>query len=112
MNFFKNLLMLALLTASVSGQIEHAPTVQQCQADQRLWFYELENDGSNLPGIDVLRQWSKEMSVCEKVEPDHKWAYYNTSGEIDGEEITRMVNFLDRHNLWGQFIAEDAAGKR
>ena len=38
MNFFKGLLMLTLLTASVAGQIEHAPTVAQCQADQRVGY--------------------------------------------------------------------------
>jgi hypothetical protein len=42
MNCLKGLLMLAVLTASVAGQVEHAPTVEQCQADQRLWLAEIE----------------------------------------------------------------------
>jgi hypothetical protein len=39
----KCLLVLAslILTASLVGQVEHAPTVAQCQADQRLWLSKL-----------------------------------------------------------------------
>jgi hypothetical protein len=34
MNLFKGLLMLTLPTASVTGQIEHALTMEPCQADR------------------------------------------------------------------------------
>jgi hypothetical protein len=57
-------------------------------------------------------KWGNEMDDCEKVDSDNKWKYYNTSGEIDEEKLTRMVDFLDRHGLWAQFKDEDAVGKR
>jgi hypothetical protein len=103
-----------VLSASLTGQIEHAPTVAQCQADQRLWFSVIERENSSelVPAFDILTQWHHEMRDCEKVDPDNKWTYYNTGAEINAEKITRMVSFLDRHGLWGQFKNEDAAGKR
>jgi hypothetical protein len=52
------------------------------------------------------------MSVCETVDPDNFWKYYNTRGEISSERVIRLVDFLDRHNLTDQFKAEGAAGKR
>jgi hypothetical protein len=114
MNFFKGLLMLTLLTASVAGQIEHAPTVEQCQADQRLWFSKIEShpiDG-NLPDIRMLTQWSRGMLDCEEVDPQHHWQYYNVQAEIGFLEAMRYEHFLDRHGMWDKFLAEDAAGKR
>jgi hypothetical protein len=108
----KVLVLLLFVVVSVTAQVEHAPTVAQCQADQRFWLASLEGDTTNLPDYQVLRQWDNEMTVCEKVDPDKKWLYYNTSGEIDGVMITRLVDFLGRHNMWGQFKEEDAAGKR
>lgn len=47
-----------VLTASVSGQIEHAPTVAQCQADQRLWMANMQDaakahDHSTLHGYEA-----------------------------------------------------------
>ena len=103
-----------VLAASVAGQVEHAPTVEQCQADQRLWVSEIEAENSSrpLPAFDIVTQWGQEMLKCEKVDPDNEWRYYNTAGEICGEKEVRLINFLHRHDLWNQFKAEDAAGKR
>jgi hypothetical protein len=56
-----------ILTASLVGQVEHSPTVAQCQADQRLWLSDLEEPHNSLPVYAVLGQWNVEMSVCEKV---------------------------------------------
>lgn len=114
MNFFKGLLMLTLLTASVAGQIEHAPTVAQCQADQRVWLSKLESlpiDG-NLPDLRTVTKWSQEMIDCEEVDPQHRWQYYNVRGELAFVEAFRYGHFLERHGLWEKFLAEDAAGKR
>jgi hypothetical protein len=52
------------------------------------------------------------MNECKKVDPEHHSSYYNTSAEVDDTKLSRMLDFLDRHNLYGQFLAEDAAGKR
>jgi len=38
--------------------------------------------------------------------------YRNTAFEIEAEMNVRVGRFLKRHNLWNQFLAEDAQGKR
>jgi len=112
----KLLLALLILTSSLVGQnVEHAPTVEQCHADQRLWLAQHEEDVGNnthLPNIHIIRRWAKEMNDCEKVDPTNQLRYYNTISELMTEEKMRMEHFLDRHQLWEQFVAEDAAGKR
>ena len=97
---------------TLAGQVEHAPTVATCQADQRLWLSELEEDVPKLPKFEVLMQWDHEIRDCQEVDPENRLKYYNTSVEIHAEQFTRVTNFIDRHGLWNQFEAEDAAGKR
>lgn len=111
---FASLILALILTASLVGQgIKHAPAVAQCQADQRLWLSKTEEgDSPRLPKYDVLSEWDSEMTDCEKVDPNNKWTYYNTSEEITEIRHTRLIDFVSRHNLWQEFIAEDGAGKR
>ena len=52
------------------------------------------------------------MNDCEKVDPANAWTYDNTSGEIIAEQAARQFSFIRRHELYQQFIDEDAAGKR
>jgi hypothetical protein len=103
-----------VLTTSLVGQIEHAPTVAQCQADQRLWLDQIEasRDGTTLPNYDVLDAWGTEMSNCYHVDPDHRFKYYNTEMEIYTAQLLRLQHFLQRHDLWQKFRDEDAAGQR
>jgi hypothetical protein len=101
-----------ILTASLAGQVEHAPTVAQCQADQRLWLAKVEGSSSQLPEYNVLVKWVSEMGDCAKVDHDNNVEYYNVEAEVTAEEQIRLSHFLDRRSLWQQFIAEDAAGKR
>jgi len=113
----KRLLVLVslILTASLVGQaVEHAPTVAQCQADQRVWLTRLEDtdNASALPNFDVLTKWNSEMSDCQTVDPDRQFKYYNTGVEIRINQGLRLANFVARHGLWDKFVAEDAAGKR
>jgi hypothetical protein len=110
------ILAVVVLVASLSvGQdVQHAPTVAQCQADQRLWFSKLEAlpADTNLPSYTTLSLWAIEMTDCQKVDPKNQWLYYNVYGEVSDEQASRMVRFLGRQNLWSKFLAEDAAGKR
>ena|SRR6266436_4236917 len=109
------LVLALILTASLIGQVEHAPTVAQCQADQRLWLSKIESDPTNqltLPTYSVLHKWEGEMRDCEDVDPDNKLRYYNTAEEISSAETTRLLDFLTRHQLWDKFLEEDEAGKR
>ena len=102
-----------VLTASVTAQVEHAPTVAQCQADERLWFSKLTDESdSSLPGFEVLHLWAEELSKCQKIDPDPDAEYRDTEAIIHIEQETRLLHFVDRHNLIKQFMEEDAAGKR
>ena len=94
-------------------EVKHAPpTVAQCQADQRLWIDKLERP--NL-GVDVsypeLNGWTTEMLNCEPVDPANRMLYYNTASESRANQAMRLENYLLRHNLYSQFVIEDAQGK-
>jgi hypothetical protein len=78
-----------------------------------LWLSEVEEgDSPKLPTVKVLTQWTSEMDDCQKVDRGNRAKYYNTGAEIDAHIGNRYLNFIDRHGMFGQFIAEDAAGKR
>jgi hypothetical protein len=103
-----------VLAASVAGQVQHAPTVAQCQADQRLWMSKLEAEPSNpgtAPIFEVMVAWSHEMSDCQEVDPANRVKYYNANGEIWVDLLLRQEKFLRRHQMWEKFIEEDAAGR-
>ena len=97
---------------AAQDQVEHAPTVAQCQADQRLWLSRLENDSYQLPTYGVIDGWRHEMFECVKVDPRNQQTYYNTMSEATTAQLVRLRKFLDRRNLFAEFLQEDAAGKR
>lgn len=107
-------LSLFILTASLTAQIEHAPTVAQCHADQLLWLSKIQENphSPSLPAFSALTKWNLEMSDCQKVDPDRQWAYYNTAAEINTVQAGRMLSFITRHKLYKQFVEEDEAGER
>ena len=111
-------LMLAVLfpfsgTKWMAQDVEHAPTVAQCQADQRLWLAQLERDGgTDAVSFRTLRLWGNEMTECADVDPPNSFRYLNTLSETAFVQILRLQDFLVRHNITDQFYAEDEAGKR
>jgi len=100
-----------ILTASVAGQITHAPTADQCQADQRLWLSQIEAGNSKV-SFDVLRQMAGEMDKCSEVDPANERRYYSTMAEASAAMELRLMKFIERHQLWRQFEAEESVGKR
>jgi hypothetical protein len=52
------------------------------------------------------------MDKCRAVDPPHHWQYFNVGEEALAEMAIRQRAFLVRHNMWQQFLDEDAAGKR
>ena len=101
---------------NAQAQVHHAAMVKQCRADQKLWKAKLEQQPA-LTGIanvsfNELSAWVSEMADCSSVDPEFSWQYCNTDEEARTDLLIREQNFLARHNLWGQFIAEDAQGKR
>jgi hypothetical protein len=109
----------ALVASLASGkpaqEVEHAPTMEQCRADRAYWMSKLEqpeDKGTADVSYDTLTGWHKEMSKCQVVDPANSERYYNAMGESNAEQLGRMIDFLSRHNLWKEFLDEDAAGKR
>ena len=107
------LLVLAIIpfNSLASQEVQHAPTVEQCRADQRLWLTEAQETYVPAPFME-LHNRNKEMIQCETVDPYESNHYYNTLGETNAEKVIRLHDFIDRHNLGSQFVAEDAQGKR
>ena len=107
-----------ILVSSIAAaqNLEHAPTVAQCQAEQRLWRAELEESvqdhSANLPGIHGIREWEREMRDCGSVDPENRLRYHTTESELRVEEKMRMEDFLHHHQLWDTFITADADGER
>lgn len=120
--------LIAILFTLPSLSQEHAPTAEQCRADQALWgsdyaetnYNETETrhiqDGTpNRTDIAILtipqlRQRMGEMYQCSDVvamEPYHLTGnfYYDVIAD-------RYSSFLRRHGLVRQMMKEDADGKR
>lgn len=105
--------LLLLLVSLLSAQeVKHAPTVEQCRADQRLWLDKIEGSHDALPSFVTLNSWSQEMADCDSVDPANDTRYYNIRAEIIAVEQARLLSFLARHGLFDKFIEEDNAGKR
>jgi hypothetical protein len=105
---------MALPRSAGMRQVKHAPTVAQCQADERLWMSKLEQtqpSGTKDVSYNTLQSWIDEMGDCEAVDPDESNRYINVTHETLSEIAIRYRNFLWRHNLEEQFIQEDASGK-
>ena len=111
--FWPLVLVFISFNSVASQEMQHAPTVTQCRADQRLWFSKIE-DETMAASIDFLqlRKWSMEMFDCISVDPERQDPYFTTDAEITTRQEMRLENFLERHHLFNQFLAEDAQGKR
>jgi hypothetical protein len=105
-------LLLLLLSSLPAQEVKHAPTVEQCRADQRLWLDKLESPSSSSPDFGTLSAWGQEMLDCIVVDPTNQKAYSNVFGEVASAKLTSLENFLTRHDLWGKFVEEERAGKR
>ena len=91
-------------------QLEHAPTVEQCQADQKLWLKEMAQTTEQ--SFTTLGQRFDEMRQCMELDPTHNNLYYNTGGQALYQRELRLQHFLVRKNLYDDFLAEDMAGGR
>jgi hypothetical protein len=90
---------LFLITSSSTGQVKHPPSVEQCQAHQRLWLSKVEAshdaDLDYLPGWDIISQWAGEMEECETADPNHHAAYHNLRREeIQAFKSMRQLHFI------------------
>lgn len=92
---------------------DHAPTTEQCRADQRLWHSEFQKDPAAVTlEYDTLLRRAHEMYDCAKVDPEHQGVYGNTGDGASMAIGIRINHFMTRHSQWDKFFEEDAAGAR
>jgi hypothetical protein len=107
-----------LLSLVISSQSQdHAPTVEQCRADQRLWLSVMHDehafkDAVSQLSVETLKERSREMRDCFAVDSENARDYFDLVTGYGTELSGRYKNFIERHHLMTQFLAEDAAGKR
>ena len=68
--------------------------------------------GSARLSFQNLRERVVEMSQCAVVDEARAYHYMNLVSQYLLAREVRLDNFLERHNLTAQFLAEDGAGKR
>jgi|GEM_PF-1911430 len=130
--------MLTLLAKPQGGNLaaNDAPTVEQCRADGTAW--EKINLAANDANQEIARAhlgdslskfegaahyWKRfsfseisrrsyEMCECAKLDTQNEKKYLFDAVYLEGEANNRYMNFLNRHSLWNEFVAEDAQGKR
>ena len=105
--------LLLSLIPSLFGQ-DHAPTVEQSRADQRLWITQLIENPEIVKSLtyDQLNDRMLEMANCDAVDRDREIVYVETAARFNMKQMVRLLDFVKRHELLDQFRAEDAAGKR
>jgi hypothetical protein len=96
---------------------EHAPTAEQCDADLRLWASQA-STLDKLPYKEVEAREQEMFNCGGSVNSQTQQgfikakSYDSASNLYRGEMGERLSDFLVRHNLIEQFLAEDAQGKR
>lgn len=88
------------------------PTVDQCRADMSAWIDQTTSEALAKLSYQELVRRASEMSLCEKVDPKNVNTYNTVSSTYHLELAARLLDFINRHGLVGQFKSEDAAGKR
>lgn len=99
--------------ASTQDSVQHAPTIEQCRADEAVWTSKINSkwDMSDL-NFPSLETQANEMDQCRVIDPQGALGYFAVEALTRDFAERRMGNFLQRHNLGKQFLDEDAAGQR
>jgi hypothetical protein len=120
--------LILLFVVPMTGQVEHAPTPDQCRADADVWgipkwsvLFQNENEFSRLTNIMVrdrsvtaktLEARVAELGQCEKTDSSQSGRYAQGSRAYVIAELARMANFMQRHGYAPQFYQEDEQGQR
>jgi hypothetical protein len=104
---------------STAQEVKHAPTVEQCSADVKLWSAEAgmmagqKIDFDSEP-VETVEARGEEMTKCSVIDQSEEFnrGYEQFSDAADLVVKERMWNFLERHGLYQKFLAEDREGKR
>jgi hypothetical protein len=93
-------------------EVQHTPTVSQCRADQNSWLAKMmAMDIADVSYKELIGRLN-EMGDCARLDPERYNDYLRTQALLGVHMSQRETNFIHRHNLWDQFLAEDAQGKR
>jgi hypothetical protein len=94
-------------------QATNSLTAAQCQSDASVWLPTLQAQGGTIAiTYETLGGWVDEMMQCQTVDPANREKYFNVASGAVAERANRETNYLVRHGLYKQFLAEDVAGKR
>jgi hypothetical protein len=90
-----------------------APNAAQCRSDAAIWLPTLQAQGGTIAiTYETLGSWVDEMMQCRDVDPANREKYFDVASGAVAERANRETNYLVRHDLYKQFLAEDVAGKR
>ena len=93
----------------VNQQVKNVLTGEQCRADAS----SAPVDASSAPvSYKEMDSWVSEMGQCISVDVDNFELYLHTQAALLYLQRERIQNFVKSHNLWNQFLVEDAQGKR
>jgi hypothetical protein len=110
------ILAVLLLFPTMRGTAQQAATglnAAQCQSDAAIWLPTLQAQGGTIAiPYETLGSWVDEMMQCQTVDPPNREKYFNVASGAVAERANRETNYLVRHGLYKQFLAEDLAGKR
>ena len=112
----------------VASQLEHAPTPEQCRADADAWgiptpvlLVNTEEQFARFSSATTLERSltanmldarMKELSQCMRTDKVNSVRYAEANRAYGIAQLVRMANFMKRHNLTSQFLAEDEQGQR
>jgi hypothetical protein len=105
--------LLPLTMRGTARQASNGPSAAQCQSDAAIWLPTLQAQGGTIAiTYETLGSWVDEMMQCRDVDPANREKYFNVASGAVAERANRETNYLVRHDLYKQFLAEDVAGKR
>ena len=83
----------------IHAQVQHALTVEQCQADQKLVLSRLNSNERTLVTYKEGYGWFLEMQDCLSVDPENQARYYNTMSETSAMLNTKVRSYLERQSM-------------
>jgi hypothetical protein len=93
--------------------VPHAPSVAECRADSAKWAADAirAGNGEMFPALTVeqLQNMNHELADCASVDKPRTDDCFGTGTLVTQAILWRYVQFVRKHNLVDQFIAEDAA---
>jgi hypothetical protein len=100
----------AVTLLSAAQNSDKVLTMEQCRTDAKLYG---KDDAVDLPTAKSLQNQADEMQECETKTDSTNWRQYHILVDKFLIAISlRESDFISRHKLQAQFVAEDEAGMR